>query len=80
MYYRTNVLLQTLIERFANNTSLQDFFESLNNIYRDADNDPELREWFKNVDNLIRYVHTCSKKKKKERKKIKANLPQQIPT
>ncbi|CAI7568587.1 unnamed protein product [Penicillium glandicola] len=46
--------LRTLIERFANNTSLDSFFESLNTIYRDAEKDPELRHWFKNVDTLIR--------------------------
>jgi hypothetical protein len=46
--------LRTLIERFANNTSLADFFESLNNIYRDADNDPELRGWFSDIDTFIR--------------------------
>ncbi|KAJ6090135.1 hypothetical protein N7486_008950 [Penicillium sp. IBT 16267x] len=46
--------LRTLIERFANNTSLSDFFESLDNIYRDADKDPELRGWFKNIDTYIR--------------------------
>lgn len=48
--------LRTLIERFANNTSLDNFFDSLNNIYRDAEQDPELRGWFQNVNNLIRYV------------------------
>lgn len=46
--------LRTLIERFANNTSLADFFDSLNNIYRDADKDPELRGWFSNIDTYIR--------------------------
>ncbi|KAJ5544819.1 hypothetical protein N7535_006793 [Penicillium sp. DV-2018c] len=46
--------LRTLIERFANNTSLDSFFDSLNTVYRDAEKDPELRNWFKNVDNLIR--------------------------
>ncbi|CAG8031294.1 unnamed protein product [Penicillium salamii] len=46
--------LRTLIERFANNTSLDSFFESLNTIYHDAEKDPELRNWFTNVDNLIR--------------------------
>jgi hypothetical protein len=48
--------LRTLIQRFANNTSLDAFFDSLNTIYRDAERDPELRNWFKNVDTLIRYV------------------------
>ncbi|KAJ5972111.1 uncharacterized protein N7479_002029 [Penicillium vulpinum] len=46
--------LRTLIERFANHTSLDSFFDSLNTIYRDAERDPELRNWFTNVDNLIR--------------------------
>ncbi|KAJ5109093.1 hypothetical protein N7456_005768 [Penicillium angulare] len=46
--------LRTLIERFANNTSLSDFFDSLNTIYKDADQDPELRGWFKNIDTYIR--------------------------
>ncbi|PKX92530.1 uncharacterized protein P174DRAFT_421582 [Aspergillus novofumigatus IBT 16806] len=46
--------LKTLIERFANSTSLDDFFDSLDKIYRDADRDPELRGWFKNMDTFIR--------------------------
>jgi hypothetical protein len=46
--------LRTLIERFANSTSTDDFFDSLNTIYRDADQDPRLKDWFKNVDTYIR--------------------------
>lgn len=46
--------LKTLIERFANSTSLDDLFDSINQIYRDADQDPELKEWFKKVDTYIR--------------------------
>lgn len=49
--------METLIERFANGTSLDDFLESLNNIYRDADQDPVLKGWFKHLDSYIRYVH-----------------------
>lgn len=45
---------KTLIERFANFTSADDFFDALNQIYRDADQDPELRNWFKDVDTFIR--------------------------
>jgi hypothetical protein len=45
---------QTLIERFANYTSTDDLFESINNIYRDADRDPELQNWFKHVDGHVR--------------------------
>lgn len=48
--------LKTLIERFANSTSSDDFFDALNNIYRDADKDPELKGWFKHIDAFVRYV------------------------
>ena len=47
-----------MIERFANSTSGDDLFESINNIYRDADKDPELKNWFKHVD---QYVRKCLK-------------------
>ena len=46
--------LKTLIERFANSTSADDLIESINNIYRDADADPELKKWFSNMDTYIR--------------------------
>lgn len=46
--------LKTLIERFANGTSTNDLFDSINTIYRDADQDPELKSWFKHVDGYIR--------------------------
>ena len=49
---------KTLIERFANSTSSDDLFESINNIYRDADKDPELKGWFKQIDT---YVRKCLK-------------------
>ena len=47
---------KTLIERFANSTSLDDLFDALNQIYRDADQDPELKNWFKRLD---KYVRKC---------------------
>ncbi|ETS73594.1 hypothetical protein PFICI_14540 [Pestalotiopsis fici W106-1] len=46
--------LKTLIERFANGTSSDDFFASLNAIYDDADKDPELKNWFKSFDAYVR--------------------------
>jgi hypothetical protein len=56
--YHTNEKLltefQTLIERFANNTSLDDLFDSISQIVRDANEDPELREWFEQLDIYIR--------------------------
>lgn len=48
--------LKTLIERFANSTSSDDLFDALNQIYRDADQDPELKNWFKDLD---RYIRKC---------------------
>ena len=50
--------LKTLIERFANGTSTDDLFDALNQIYRDADKDPELKNWFKQID---AYVRKCLK-------------------
>ncbi|EGR48794.1 uncharacterized protein TRIREDRAFT_48211 [Trichoderma reesei QM6a] len=46
--------LRTLIERFANGTSTEDLWQSISQIYRDADRDQELRDWFKQVDTYIR--------------------------
>ena len=45
---------KTLIERFANSTSADDLFDSINAIYRDADQDPELKNWFKQINSYIR--------------------------
>ena len=50
--------IKTLIERFANSTSADDLLESINTIYRDADKDPELKNWFKELD---AYVRKCLK-------------------
>jgi len=50
--------LKTLIERFANGTSTNDFFDALNAIYSDADKDPELKNWFKQMNT---YVRKCLK-------------------
>ncbi|KAL7271311.1 hypothetical protein RUND412_005943 [Rhizina undulata] len=46
--------LKTLIERFANNTSADDLMESINDIYRAADRDPELKTWFRALNTYIR--------------------------
>lgn len=46
--------LKTLIERFANGTSSDDLWDSINQIYKDADNDPELKDWFKALDRYVR--------------------------
>lgn len=46
--------LRTLLERFANGTSADDLIDSVNQIYRDADADPEFRNFFKSLDAYIR--------------------------
>lgn len=46
--------LRTLIERFANGTSTSDLWASINQIYKDAEKDPELRGFFKSLDGYIR--------------------------
>src|SRR5690606_19454880 len=48
--------LKVLIERFANYTSLDDLFDALNDLYADADRDPELKNYFKSINNYIRRV------------------------
>lgn len=48
--------LKTLIERFANGTSSDDLWSSVNQIYVDAQKDPELKDWFKSMD---RYIRRC---------------------
>lgn len=46
--------LKTLLERFANSTSFDDLIDSVNQIYTDADRDPELKNWFRHMDTFIR--------------------------
>lgn len=48
--------LCTLIERFANGTSTATLWESINQIYKDAEKDDELKNWFKSMN---RYIHRC---------------------
>ena len=50
--------IKTLLERFANSTSADDLIDSINQVYRDADRDPELKGWFKQLD---AYVRKCLK-------------------
>ncbi|KAJ4372587.1 hypothetical protein N0V86_007949 [Didymella sp. IMI 355093] len=53
-HWLTNI--KTLLERFANSTSSDDLIDSINQIYKDADNDPELKGWFRH---LNQYIHKC---------------------
>ncbi|KAH6670286.1 hypothetical protein F5X68DRAFT_49695 [Plectosphaerella plurivora] len=46
--------LRTLIERFANGTSTEDLWASIHQIYQDSERDPELKDWFKAMNQYIR--------------------------
>ena len=46
--------LRTLMERFANGTSTSNLWEAINQIYKDAEKDDELKDWFKSMDKYIR--------------------------
>lgn len=50
--------LKILVERFANSTSTDDLFDSLDEVYRDADRDPELKGWFQSMN---KYIRKCLK-------------------
>ena len=50
------VELKKTLEYFANSTSTDDIFDALNDVYRDADRDPQFKQWFKDIDHYIRRV------------------------
>lgn len=47
---------KTLLERFADGRSLNGVINAVNNIYVDAQNDSELRAWFKQLSDYVRRV------------------------
>ncbi|KAI0360398.1 hypothetical protein OH77DRAFT_678973 [Trametes cingulata] len=48
--------LRTLLERFANGKSLSIIGDAMQQLYRDAQQDEELRQWFRDVDGYTRKV------------------------
>ncbi|KAI0336661.1 hypothetical protein GY45DRAFT_1376920 [Cubamyces sp. BRFM 1775] len=48
--------LRTLLERFANGKSLSIIGDAMQQLYRDAQQDEELRQWFRDVDTYTRKV------------------------
>lgn len=48
--------LRTLLERFANGQTMDGVFDAINVIIDDTRRDPELRDWFANVDTYMRKV------------------------
>jgi hypothetical protein len=45
---------RTLLERFSNGRPTQPILDAVDQLYTDAKNDPELRDWFSRMDNYIR--------------------------
>ncbi|KAK0522256.1 hypothetical protein OC842_006516 [Tilletia horrida] len=45
---------RTLIERFANGRPTQPILDAVDQLYTDAKNDPELKNWFKQLDAYVR--------------------------
>ncbi|GAA5822401.1 hypothetical protein JCM11251_006326 [Rhodosporidiobolus azoricus] len=46
--------LQTILERFANGASMDGIFDAVDQLYRDAQNDGELRAWWSEMNHYIR--------------------------
>ena len=46
--------LRTLLENFADGTSMDDIFDALDDLITDANNDPEFSRWWSDVDKFIR--------------------------
>jgi len=55
-YQNAEMELRILLERFANNTSMQPIFDAIDVLYTDAQNDDELRKWWHNASSYARRV------------------------
>lgn len=55
-YNHATLQFRTLLERFANNQSMQPLIDSIDNLYRDSANDSELRRWWSKVND---YIHAA---------------------
>lgn len=55
-YQKAEQNLQTLLERFADNQSMQPIFDAVNQIYEDSRNDRDLRSWFSELNTYVRKV------------------------
>jgi len=53
---RATLELRTLLERFANNTSMNGIFSAMDALIDDSRRDEELRVWFRSVDTYMRKV------------------------
>ncbi|KAK4051695.1 hypothetical protein OIO90_004645 [Microbotryomycetes sp. JL221] len=48
--------LRTVLERFANGASMQPIIDAVDQLYKDAEQDEELRNWFRRLDSYVREV------------------------
>lgn len=55
-YARAEHSLRTLLERFANNSSMDPIIRAVDDIYKAARQDDDLRAWFKELDSYVRNV------------------------
>lgn len=55
-YLNAEMELRILLERFANNTSMQPIFDAVDQLYADSRNDDELRHWWSEFGTYIRRV------------------------
>jgi hypothetical protein len=51
---KAQIELKTLLENFADGTSMDDMFDALDNLIADANNDEEFSNWVKAVDRFVR--------------------------
>jgi hypothetical protein len=51
--------IRQLIERFANNQSMDKIFDAVNSLNDDARQDEEFRQWFTHLNAYIRRVRMC---------------------
>lgn len=55
-YEAATLQFRALLERFANNQSMQPLMDSVDAMYTDSANDPELREWYHKLNDYIHRV------------------------
>lgn len=55
-YNQATLQFRTLLERFANNQSMQPLIDAIDRLYSDAQNDQELRQWWSQVND---YAHSA---------------------
>lgn len=55
-YAAAETSLRVLLERFANNSSMQPIFDAVDVLYTDAQNDDELRHWWNSLGSYVKRI------------------------